>query len=140
MDAGPQGRIIATDISAQAIQAARQNAATAGVEDRIEFRVCPFEETPIPAGDGVILLNPEYGERLGDLEKLAGVYRGIGDFFKKKCQGYRGYVFTGNLELAKRVGLRASRKIPFFNSNIECRLLEYELYAGSRRIREAVQA
>jgi len=139
MDAGPQGRIVATDISAQAIKAARQNAATAGVEDRIEFRVCPFEETPIPAGDGVILLNPEYGERLGDFEKLAGVYRGIGDFFKKKCQGYRGYIFTGNLELAKRVGLRASRRIPFFNSNIECRLLEYELYSGSKRIRGEVQ-
>ena len=140
MNVAPQGRIIATDISPRAIQAAKQNAAAAGVEDKIEFRVCPFEETSIPAGDGVILLNPEYGERLGDLEKLAGVYRGMGDFFKKKCQGYRGYVFTGNLELAKRVGLRASRKIPFFNSNIECRLLEYELYAGSRRIREAVQA
>ena len=140
MNGAPHGRIIATDISVRAIKAARQNASAAGVEDKIEFRVCPFEETPIPAGDGVLVLNPEYGERLGDLEELAGVYRGIGDFFKKKCQGYRGYVFTGNLELAKRVGLRASRKIPFFNSNIEFRLLEYELYAGSRRIREAVQA
>jgi 23S rRNA G2445 N2-methylase RlmL len=135
----PAGRILATDMSSRAIRAARQNAAAAGVEDRIEFHVCPFEETPIPAGAGVVLLNPEYGERLGELEKLAGVYGGIGDFFKKKCQGYRGFVFTGNLALAKRVGLRAKRRIPFFNSNIECRLLEYELYAGSKRIREAPQ-
>jgi putative N6-adenine-specific DNA methylase len=138
MGVRPGGRIIATDISPQAVKAARQNAAAAGVLDQIEFQVCPFEETPVPLGEGVVLLNPEYGERLGDLEKLAWVYRGIGDFFKKKCQGYRGYIFTGNLELAKRVGLRARRRIPFFNSNIECRLLEYELYPGSRRIQNEI--
>ncbi len=78
------------------------------------------------------MLNPEYGERLGKLKELEETYRGIGDFFKKKCPGYRGYIFTGNLELAKKVGLKTKKRIPFFNSNIECRLLEYDLYEGSR--------
>lgn len=126
------GRIIATDINPKAIEAARKNAAAAGVEKRIEFAVCDFAETPVPEGGGVVLLNPEYGERVGKIEKLGPVYQGIGDFFKKKCLGYRGFVFTGNLDLAKKIGLRASRKIPFFNSSIECRLLEYDLYPGSR--------
>jgi putative N6-adenine-specific DNA methylase len=58
---------------------------------------------------------------------------GIINFFKKRCPGYKGYIFTGNLEVAKRVGLKAKRRVPFFNSNIECRLMEYELYEGSRR-------
>jgi len=44
------------------------------------------------------------------------------------------YIFTGNLELAKKVGLRTKRRIPFFNSNIECRLLEFELYEGTRKV------
>jgi 23S rRNA G2445 N2-methylase RlmL len=132
-------KIIATDISPGAVQAAKRNAAGAGVEKLIEFGVSDYAETPIPAGGGVVILNPEYGERLGKLKELEKTYKGIGDFFKKKCQGYRGYIFTGNLELAKKVGLKAQRKVPFFNSNIECRLLEYDLYEGTRRASELIQ-
>jgi len=126
-------KIIATDISPEAVQAAKQNAAATGIENSIEFEACNYSETPIPAGSGVVLLNPEYGERLGKLKELEETYKGIGDFFKRKCQGYRGFIFTGNLDLAKKVGLKAKRRIPFFNSNIECRLLEYDLYEGSRK-------
>jgi putative N6-adenine-specific DNA methylase len=127
------GRIIATDISQEAIEAAKKNATTAGVAHLMEFGVCGYSETPIPKGGGVVVLNPEYGERLGEIEELKEVYKGIGDFFKKKCLGYKGYIFTGNLDLAKKVGLKTKRRIPFFNSNIECRLLEYDLYEGSRK-------
>jgi len=126
-------RIIATDISQEAIEAAKKNASTAGVAHLMEFGVCGYSETPIPEDSGVVVLNPEYGERLGEIEKLKEVYKGIGDFFKKKCQGYKGYIFTGNPDLAKKVGLKTKRRIPFFNSNIECRLLEYDLYEGSRK-------
>jgi putative N6-adenine-specific DNA methylase len=127
------GRIIATDISDEAVAAARQNALTAGVEQLIEFHVSDFAETPVPPGGGVVLLNPEYGERLGSEPELEPVYHRIGDFFKKNCKGYTGYVFTGNLELGKRIGLRSSRRILFFNSQIECRLLGFQLYDGSKR-------
>ena len=130
------GKIIATDISAEAVQGAKKNAQTAGVERWIDFGICQYGETPVPNGEGVVILNPEYGERMGEREALREVYKGIGDFFKKRCQGYCGYIFTGNLDLAKRVGLRTKRKIPFYNSNIECRLLEYDLYEGSHK-REA---
>lgn len=125
--------IVATDIRPDAVEAARQNARTAGVEQFIEFNICDFRETPVPGGDGVVILNPEYGERMGDAAKLGEIYKAIGDFFKSRCLGYRGYIFTGNLELAKRVGLRTKRRIPFYNGPIECRLLEYELYRGSRK-------
>ncbi len=127
------GRILATDLDPKAIGAARKNAVTAGVEHLIEFAACDFAQTPVPEGSGVVVLNPEYGERMGQLQALDAVYRGIGDFFKQRCTGYRGFVFTGNLALAKKIGLRASRRIPFFNSGIECRLMEYDLYPGSLR-------
>jgi putative N6-adenine-specific DNA methylase len=78
-----------------------------------------------------VFLNPEYGERMGEEEELKKIYKGIGDFFKKRCQGYTGYVFTGNLDLAKRLGLRTRRRLSFYNGPIECRLLEYDLYEGS---------
>jgi putative N6-adenine-specific DNA methylase len=128
------GRIIATDIDRRAIEASYRNAKTAGVDHLIEFGVGDFRKTPVPAGGGVIVMNPEYGERMGEKKRLEDVYRGIGDFFKQKGEGYTGYVFTGNPDLAKKVGLKTSRKIKFFNSSIECRLLEYELYKGSRKI------
>ena len=64
---------------------------------------------------------------------LEATYQGIGDFFKKIGGGYRGYIFTGNLEMIKKVGLRTKQRIIFYNGEIECRLLEYELYAGSMK-------
>jgi putative N6-adenine-specific DNA methylase len=130
-------RIIATDIKREAIEAAKKNAATAGVEQLIEFGVCDYADTAVPDGEGVVILNPEYGARMGRIRELESVYSGIGDFFKQKCRGFAGYIFTGNLELAKKVGLRSKRRIPFFNSGIECRLLEYELYEGSRKQKNA---
>jgi putative N6-adenine-specific DNA methylase len=131
-------RIIATDIRREAVEAARKNAATAGLEHLIEFAVCDYPETEVPDGGGIVVLNPEYGERMGKVRELEGVYKGIGDFFKQKCRGYTGYLFTGNPDLAKKTGLKTKRRIQFFNGAIECRLLEYELYEGSRRNKTSV--
>ncbi|MDP8299819.1 MAG: class I SAM-dependent RNA methyltransferase [Candidatus Tantalella remota] len=120
--------IIATDIRKEAVDAAVKNAKTCGVDHLIDFKVCDFRETDMPSGGGEIILNPEYGTRMGDEKKLADTYKEIGDFFKQKCGGYSGYIFTGNLSLAKKVGLRASKRIPFHTGDIECRLLEYDIY------------
>ena len=89
--------------------------------------------TEVPPGGGLVIFNPPYGERLGDQAGLGELYGRLGDFLKKSCQGYTGAVFTGNLALAKRIGLRTSRRILFFNGDSECRLLLYELYGGSRK-------
>lgn len=129
-------RIIATDIEANAVEAAKRNAATAGVEHLIDFSVCDYADTPLPGGGGVIVLNPAYGERMGELEQLTALYKGIGDFFKQKCKGFMGCVFTGNPALAKKVGLKPKRSLQFYNSGIECRLLEYELYEGTRKFKK----
>jgi putative N6-adenine-specific DNA methylase len=131
------GKIVATDIRPEAVEAARQNARTAGVDHLIDFAVCDFRQTPVPEGSGMIMLNPAYGERLGEIAELEAVYQGIGDFFKQQGPGYQGYIFTGNLDLARKIGLKTKRRIPFFNGEIECRLLEYELYAGSRKRQNA---
>lgn len=128
--AAPQ--IIATDISEEAINVSKMNARTAGVEQLISFEVCDFAETHVPKEGGVILFNPEYGERLGTHTKLEITYKRMGDFMKQECKGYRGYIFTGNPDLAKKIGLRASRRIEFYNGKLDCRLLEYELYEGTR--------
>ncbi|MDR2274415.1 MAG: class I SAM-dependent RNA methyltransferase [Sphingobacterium sp.] len=125
-------QIIASDISEEAINVSKMNARTAGVEQLISFEVCDFAETHVPKEGGVILFNPEYGERLGTHSKLEITYKRMGDFMKQECKGYRGYIFTGNPDLAKKIGLRASRRIEFYNGKLDCRLLEYELYEGTR--------
>jgi 23S rRNA G2445 N2-methylase RlmL len=129
----PGLRIIATDISRDAVEISQVNAEIAGVDKIIEFDICDFELTTVPSDPGVVFFNPEYGERLGEISELEKTYERIGDFMKKKCQGYKGYIFTGTMDLAKKVGLRASKRIEFYNAKIDCRLLEYELYAGTRR-------
>jgi putative N6-adenine-specific DNA methylase len=126
--------IYASDISDDAINISKINAEIAGVSKYIRFSVCDFEDTTVPENQpGIVILNPEYGDRLGDEIELEATYARMGDFLKKKCKGYFGYIFTGNLELAKKIGLKPSRRIEFFTGKIDCRLLEYELYSGSKR-------
>jgi 23S rRNA G2445 N2-methylase RlmL len=130
-------KIIATDISEDAVMIAKVNAGIAGVEEMIEFDICDFEQTKIIEGEnGIVYFNPEYGDRLGVESALEATYKRIGDFLKKQCKGYTGFIFTGNLELAKKIGLKPKRRIEFFTSKIDCRLLSYELYAGSKESKE----
>lgn len=129
----PGLKIIASDISEDAVNISKINAGIAGVEKMIQFEQCDFEKTFIPPHEnGVIYFNPEYGDRLGEEAALTATYKRMGDFMKQQCKGYTGYIFTGNLELAKKIGLKPSRRIEFYTSKIDCRLFEYELYAGTR--------
>ena len=123
--------IIASDIDPVCVKAARKNAATAGVEQWIEFHVCDFAETPMAECVGDIILHGEYGKRLGD-DSLLGTYKRMGDYLKTECIGWNGYVFTYGKPLIAAVGLKVARRIPFVNAELDCRLLRYELYAGSR--------
>ncbi len=133
VEENPSLKIILSDISEDAINVSKINAGMAGVEDMLTYEVCDFQQTTLPDEAGsVIIFNPEYGDRLGEEIELEETYALMGDYMKKKCKGYTGYIFTGNLELAKKIGLKPKRRIEFFTSKIDCRLLEYELYAGTR--------
>ena len=134
MRKAPAKRIIATDRDESALAAGKQNARTAGVEHLIEFSRCDLADTPAPGGEGIVLMNPEYGLRLGEAAQLEEQYRRIGEFLKHKCAGYTAYVLSGNKELAGKIGLKASRRFVFYNGKIECRLLKYDLYQGSRTV------
>jgi putative N6-adenine-specific DNA methylase len=124
---------IVTDNRQDAIDITKINAQAAGVESMLKLQVCDFAATDIPEPPGVVCINPEYGERMGELTELEVTYKKIGDFLKQKCRGYLGYVYTGNLDLAKKIGLKSNRRIEFYSAKLDCRLLEYELYGGSRR-------
>ena len=125
-------KVIATDISPDAVENAHTNAIAAGVAPYIDFKACDFAETPVPdvaapAGQpkGVVFFNPEYGIRLGTPEELAPVYERIGTFLHEKCAGYTGGLITGNPDLARLVNLYYKTRVPFFNGPIDCRLFVY---------------
>ena len=125
--------IIATAISAEAIETSQLNAIAAGVSEHITFNECDFAATKLPPPPGVIFMNPEYGERLGEGQDLEPLYSRIGDFLKQKCTGYTGCILTGNMEMSRKIGLRSVRRVPFYNGPIECRLVVFDLYEGSQQ-------
>ncbi len=120
--------ILGCDRSAGALKIAGQNSVRAGVAVMINLKQLELSDFAPPPGPGVLLFNPPYGKRLGEEDELKPLYRKIGDVMKQRCTGYTAYLFTGSADLAKCVGLRASRRIVLFNGPIECRLLKYELY------------
>ena len=124
----PLGLITGYDLDSRALLLAGRNTSNAGLEGQIHFFHAALQEFR-PEGDkGVVILNPPYGKRLGEEEDLRELYCQIGDVMKKYCRGWTGYILTGNLELAKYIGLKASRRHVLFNGAIECRLLKYDLY------------
>lgn len=128
----PAAWISATDSDARAVACAQENASRAGVEKLIRFGTADFRKAPLPPPPALIAMNPEYGERMGFAETLAPLYAAMGDDLKARCTGMRAAVFTGNPELARQIGLHPSRRIPMWNGALECRLLLYDLYAGTR--------
>lgn len=124
----PLGLITGYDLDSHALLLAGRNTAKAAMAGQIHYFHAALQEFR-PEGDkGVVIINPPYGLRLGEESDLRELYCQIGDVLKKRCRGWTGYVLTGNLELAKYIGLRASRRYVLFNGAIECRLLKYELY------------
>lgn len=121
-------RLRGSDRSPGTIEMAQQNASRAGTGRLTTFSaadICTFEPASSPA---MIIFNPPYGERMGELEELASLYRTFGDVLKKRCAGSTAFILCGNSELVRHIGLKATRRIPIWNGPIECRLLKYEMY------------
>ena len=121
-------RIEGTDRDFRAVRTALANVERAGFTGRVHIEKREFSDSKPSASQGLIVLNPPYGERLGEIEELMPVYEGMGDIFKQRFKGWDGAVFTGSPELSKVIGLRAARRVVFYNGAIECRLFTYELY------------
>ena len=133
------------DHDARAVKSARDNARRAGVADAIEFRVGELADAAPPAaGPGVVVMNPPYGERLGEAPALGPLYEQIGAVLRHRFTGWDAFVLTSNPELQKRIGLRAARRHVLYNGPLECRLLELPIAAEApkapMRPRSAVRA
>jgi putative N6-adenine-specific DNA methylase len=112
---------------------ARNNLVVAGYADVVELTVSDALDLQAPSPTGTIITNPPYGERIGDVEDLADWYPLLGDWLKKNFAGWEAWIISGDPLLPKLIGLKASRRIPLFNGQIETRFLQYKLVAGSMK-------
>ncbi|MFO7609962.1 MAG: THUMP domain-containing protein [Candidatus Krumholzibacteriia bacterium] len=121
------GLIKGSDIDPEAVRITRENNARLPGGDELRVRTCDFRELPeLPPG--LIVCNPPYGLRLEKGTDMAAFMRDFGDFLKQKCQGSRAWVYLGDRELVKQVGLKAQRKIPLLNGGLDGRLVLYEVH------------
>lgn len=125
--------IYGSDLSADAVARAQQNLAHAGIDDLVAVQRADLLTRDAPAHAGVMVANPPYGERIGELDELAAFYPQLGSALKKHWAGWNCFFFTADLRLPKLVGLRPSRKTPLFNGPLECRLFEFRMVLGSNR-------
>jgi putative N6-adenine-specific DNA methylase len=122
-----------SDISGSAIKTATENITNAKLHKDIELFRSDIQEQDPPEGKTLIITNPPYGQRI-ETDDLFDLYELIGRVFKNKYSGNTAWIISSDLDAFKYVGLRPSRKITIYNSNLECRFCKYELYEGSKKV------
>jgi len=125
----------ASDIARSSIDAATCNLEFLNKYVNITFSNSDFFKSNSRVYNGIIITNPPYGERL-QLEEALVFYKKIGDKLKTDYQGFDAWIISSNIEALKHIGLKPSAKIPLFNGKLECSFRKYELYSGSKKIRE----
>jgi putative N6-adenine-specific DNA methylase len=132
-----QGRrqvtIFGSDREGSGVVAARANAARAGVERAVQFEVSDVRRRLAPAPSGIMVANPPYGVRMESRESLELFYPQLGAALKAQYAGWTAYLISPEMKLPGQLGLKASKRTVLYNGNIECRLFEFRMVAGSHR-------
>jgi putative N6-adenine-specific DNA methylase len=130
---GPsQYKISGSDISELAIQQAKANVVSAGLSDVVSLEVFDFKNLKSLEQHGFVFLNPPYGQRLQP-DEIDVLYSMIGTTLKHNFPGTTAWLITSNKEALKNIGLKPKEKHTLFNGALECILLKYEMYQGSRK-------
>ena len=120
--------IIGSDMNPRAVKQARAHAERAGLGRVVRFEERAVCKMPKPTeSTGLVVVNPPYGQRLGEIAELGGLYAELGQVLKRNFQGWKAAIFTGNPKLGHALGLRALLDNKLFNGPIECRLLRFEI-------------
>jgi putative N6-adenine-specific DNA methylase len=126
-------QLYGSDVSKDALRAALANFTAAGVDDVIRIRSGDLLDLPAPTPAGIMVCNPPYGARLGDDASLAAFYPKLGDALKKNYAGWTCHFISADRRMEKLVKLRPTRKVPLMNGDLDCRLYEFKVVAGSNR-------
>jgi putative N6-adenine-specific DNA methylase len=125
-------KIYGSDISDQALLQSSNNIKRAGLSNEISLQLADFKDLKGIDDNGFVFLNPPYGQRLQP-EELDGLYSMIGTTLKHNFPGNTAWLITSNRESLKKVGLKPKEKHTLFNGALECTLLKYEMYQGTKK-------
>jgi putative N6-adenine-specific DNA methylase len=128
----PKGLISGSDISPAAISVAKENLSRLPFSDAVTLTRKAFQKVT-SFENGTLLANPPYGIRMGEFEEVQRLYTDLGDFIKQRCKGSTAFIYTGNPELRKSIGLKTSRRIPLVNGKLEGVLVRIDSYEGSKK-------
>ena len=131
--------IFGSDLYGDTLKLAHANLAAAGVAEAVQLKQANALEISAPAGTGVLVTNPPYGERMGEQQELAAFYPKFGDALKQKFAGWNCYILSADMNLPKLIKLQVSKRTALYNGALECRLFEYRIVAGSMRSAKSVQ-
>jgi putative N6-adenine-specific DNA methylase len=123
----PAGLVSGSDIDERAVAVARASLQNLPSGPKVVINAADFRSLPA-FEDTVIVCNPPYGLRMGAPGDMDAFYRTLGDFLKQKCKGCTAYIYFGEREWIKSVGLRTAFKKPLTSGALDGRLVKYELY------------
>jgi putative N6-adenine-specific DNA methylase len=129
-------KIFGSDISEEALKFANANVARAGLSDVITLEKSDFKDLKSIDEHGYVFLNPPYGQRIQP-EEIDLLYGMIGTTLKHNFPGTTAWLITSNKESLKHIGLKPKEKYTLFNGALECVLLKYEMYTGTKKLRKA---
>lgn len=127
-----EGKIIGRDMDDYALDAAASNIERSMFDDAIRLSQADFFEADPPASKGLMLVNPPYNVRIA--ARTHRMYREMGDTLKEKYAGWQVLWITSDMEAIKSIGLRPSRKWNLFNGELECKLLLFDMYEGTKKV------
>ncbi len=125
-------QISGSDISGETLQIAKTNITKAGLNDSISLEVSDFKDLRSEEG-GSVFMNPPYGQRIQP-EEIDALYSMIGTTLKHNFPGSTAWLISSNKESLKHVGLKPKEKHILFNGALECILLKYEMYTGTKKV------
>lgn len=123
----PDGLISGSDSSAKAVNIAAENLGALKYGNNVKLKTVDFNRAK-GFENGIIVTNPPYGIRLGKKDNLDEFYKSFGDFLKQKCKGSTAYIYFGEREFIKKIGLKPTWKKPLKTGGLDGRLAKYEMF------------
>lgn len=112
------------DLNPQMIEIAKENAKQAGLSQTIHFKQVAVKDNQLTAPSGVIVSNPPYGKRLGELEAARQLYKEMGEVYRP-LTGWSKYILTADLEFEKAYGAKATKRRKLYNGTIRTDYFQY---------------
>lgn len=125
-------KIYGSDMSAQAISIAQKNVKSASLGKYIELETRSIQKITEAPENGMLVMNPPYGERISSNDLLA-LYETIGERLKHAFAGYSAWILSYREECFDKIGLRPSARVPLMNGALDCEFRKYDIFRGKRK-------